>query len=1529
MMYKNETTFSTHSLSTYDYSSRAKIGAEYSHALPFGKSDRDFILVELYSGSNTVYSGAVVAPKKSERYSGEYFTTTNEKVEYTYQKVTSTFDTFTDPSEVTSSVALPLKQLLSSASLQAGVYTLFAEPTRMLVGDCLTEASPIMIGAISNSRTEVRITTSGTASTEFTSYANSLIQFGSYATSFLSSIATPEIYKSTIASTKRLDDLILYFGIRTKTELAQLITDMYYGVSVGGMRANGTVSDKKIQSIFYQIKNWVLSNYTESVPQADFLSAIYSIYTDVLELELSRISSKNYITADVRSVFDSIVFDSILYPAYLAVVHECNLSTNSSHQCALCVFPDNIIILAKKVVGDVVVLKLKTPLPNKVLVGDNAYINQVNIAKSVYQQILVAKKEAKKLRRLLGANLSAKIVDISTAEVIPVQPTTSQATTVTSLENSIDYRFFENFVTFSSADLRLRIFSEKVSTLTALESASAELVVKCALNPLDIEYSASLVAVSSEIRNIQGGFDGYETFLFNNPEWVGIHSQTYDGISSASLYDFSNKDCMPLSAVPESLAQSSDNDDYLKFVGMVGHLFDNISIYIKSFPEIINGSVSEKTPLPATLIYDTLAANGFSISYEPEQSETTENWNRESLKRVVANLPYLLKSKGTIGSIRSVLNCFGVPENAVLIREKTGAMACGLEYAPTETSTEAFVEFSRSGEYILYSPTPASESYVAFEVWVSSRNERDGVFRLLTANYANSESLSVGVVKSYDDVRGNGTIIVDATVNGSTVRKTLPDQPVFTGIPTMIAVSPVNFGEEASVVKYKIAVKQLNAPDVSDVEFLLTRPTGSIENVAYGNFNPVFSTFSGSIGHVALYTSRLTDKDTLSHGNFYGAINTSDVTIETGSAATLIGINTPVNLYSTSSVVPVQTSNLCGSVDLVAVGFRQTGKVVSGECGDEIVPTYPFQFSQHRITKRGCIKNAARRGSTDNSVLLGKKVLLSDLNWQSVSTINDTESTKSKKRVEVVASPTATRDALLMSVINDTDFSVYFGGGEDMYDKTYTKFNKFRDAVFEKYAIRIDFQKFLDLSVAYFSNAQISLISTLVPANSNLVVGALIEPSILERSKYQYKKASGDALQDTMTLHVSPTNTEATEYMQHVASASVSTGGTSVQNDINHVFFSDLPDKYGFSIFAKNGTAVYDGERVRAYTRKYSVTSATENKDITAGAYSTASYQVLECGISHYPVIKELEIITQDCTGSYTGTIVFPSDIFTGGYCTNFPLTSSFTFIGSISGTIKGKTNVISPTIGFIDTNKKFKCRVSGSAAPSLLPRKISGQLSPLGSGSYQFTGTIQHTQYSSLKTILVSDNLVFDDMYTSCSGQLFYVLRDESKTFQNDLIQRSAEANTNLLSFYFPTHYRYTKKQFSPYEVNLVDLSGSIYTYKKGRQTNKTTVASGSGLFDDSPAIEAIPSGSKFGFAAGFDAGFASGSESGFESGSESGFDSGSELGFNSGFTSGFASGSETGFTSGFTSGFEFGFDAGFASGSVTGSISGSGSGV
>ena len=64
--------------------------------------------------------------------------------------------------------------------------------------------------------------------------------------------------------------------------------------------------------------------------------------------------------------------------------------------------------------------------------------------------------------------------------------------------------------------------------------------------------------------------------------------------------------------------QSDDNADYIKFVGMVGHFFDNLSLTIKQITEKNNYSNSPSYGISVDIVEDMLASLGWEAEISKE-----------------------------------------------------------------------------------------------------------------------------------------------------------------------------------------------------------------------------------------------------------------------------------------------------------------------------------------------------------------------------------------------------------------------------------------------------------------------------------------------------------------------------------------------------------------------------------------------------------------------------------------------------------------------------------------------------------------------------------------------------------------------------------------------------------------------------------------------------------------------------------------------------------------------------------------------
>ena len=211
---------------------------------------------------------------------------------------------------------------------------------------------------------------------------------------------------------------------------------------------------------------------------------------------------------------------------------------------------------------------------------------------------------------------------------------------------------------------------------------------------------------------LEGGLLGSDTYQitpypkfisssFGTGEYVVHHTTSsiattwYNGLlSSASLYDSLNDKSLQ-STIPEHIRTDSNNDQYELFVNMIGHHFDILYSYADAIANTYHAVEHPKLGHSKEVLYEIAKSLGWNLANGNQASQlwqyklgvnksgsyastgsifskadeeiTTEVW-----RRIVNNLSYLLKTKGTSRSIKALMNTYGIPQTLLSIREYGG-----------------------------------------------------------------------------------------------------------------------------------------------------------------------------------------------------------------------------------------------------------------------------------------------------------------------------------------------------------------------------------------------------------------------------------------------------------------------------------------------------------------------------------------------------------------------------------------------------------------------------------------------------------------------------------------------------------------------------------------------------------------------------------------------------------------------------------------------------------------------------------------
>ena len=235
-----------------------------------------------------------------------------------------------------------------------------------------------------------------------------------------------------------------------------------------------------------------------------------------------------------------------------------------------------------------------------------------------------------------------------------------------------------------------------------------------------IDYVDTSRQVSKQIQELIRNFDGYESELWfesnlpysasdesnldrNNqykadytyPKILGLPLATTDPLVSGSAgagwhpqmtaiavdYDVNNKNRLTEN-IPDYLWDDEDSVDFVTFVDLIGHHFDNVKIYIKNlenlssrYPKIdkeISGQMAAHVLESFGVSIPSIASVDSLVKYVTGDNTGSVSYKKiadEYYNRYVHALPFLLKTKGTKQSINSLLNVFGINPNLLTIQE--------------------------------------------------------------------------------------------------------------------------------------------------------------------------------------------------------------------------------------------------------------------------------------------------------------------------------------------------------------------------------------------------------------------------------------------------------------------------------------------------------------------------------------------------------------------------------------------------------------------------------------------------------------------------------------------------------------------------------------------------------------------------------------------------------------------------------------------------------------------------------------------
>jgi PKD repeat protein len=1186
----------------------------FSSDLWYGFSASDVIEFSVWDSSNNFIGWNVLNQSKNyNEITLSYLNTLNFPVTYSYAELQTDFILYKNAGILVN----PCEELSSSMGILDGSYFLTYNFTREMAG---TPTNPLVIKDISPSSLEIKLTPLSSSNAIYDAFCQKLILFSDVIPLYLQGVKScpysqiyseiSPVYQSQINTIKSV------FYLTTDGAMVSFLQNLYEDfviyTTIPKMTSNGDVSvnDRliRIQGIQTYFNNYLLSNSNTVGDFSDIDNQYNGFVSASIERKFYPIGqhpSQQYVEAKAF-VYD--FFTKFFYQPVSDLLrntyHEKYFSflkngLNFGNNRLLPILTHGFIDERQNPDDPLTLLvKLESELPSDITIQTSCWVSNISLTPYVVSAIL--KNPNSEVVHVIGPpDFSIAIPNVSltnanksyTAMDLENDNETTRELTVSKklAKLSVDYTDFTNFVVFSSAQLRLNIFKNKIINASSLSSSiqtidDRNIAFIAASGSVYPYYEQEWGSIQGQINEIVNSFDGYESYLYRSGNYTYTNgtfissSFIADMDFSASCYDKNNHDSL-MNNCPEHILVDSNNDDYIIFLSMIGHFFDEIYIYIANLPSekhVGHGSTEAFTRRIVDYMLETF---GWKLDESLEQANLVNNFLtsdqinglnsmsaedrlKEVRNRILINLPIIYKTKGTETSVRAILACYGIPSSLLTIREYGGINYTenAAEYTTYERSYMYQWDTSSKYDYFQTSiPTNCNTFLLKFCVddattypyavdqnmlgLVSSsatRNSPSGSgqwavgFTRVPGNNLGSIYFRIG----YDNdpqlkITSSVFPLFDGNIYNIMVRRTLtPYGFDFDPLSSSLDAIPCIFDLYVQRNEFGNQILQLTSSivsyDYSLNNYFSSGATNS--NLMLGGWfaDRNGQGFTGAMDKLQVWYDTLPDSNFEDYVNSINSYSFSGSRPSHQSLVARMHTDYPFDMrvagqwrnanpfYATNSLIKQEAyllPSVAANSDLILNFNAWSGSEElvynTASCKYISQSIYPWQFKIIEYPSTWGISKYGPNKFHNEKIRYTTQTVATRFDDKERSTYIAGDIAPDSNQLGFFADPQDFHNKDIVRYFGNFDFMDSIGDPTNQFCDSYQSLNLFR----KQYATSLNensgsktlFNELITLHKLYFNRSIFDAIKNVVPARSNVLLGVLIEPSILERPKYQSK----------------------------------------------------------------------------------------------------------------------------------------------------------------------------------------------------------------------------------------------------------------------------------------------------------------------------------------------------------------------------------------------------------------------------------------
>ena len=658
----------------------------------------------------------------------------------------------------------------------------------------------------------------------------------------------------------------------------------------------------------------------------------------------------------------------------------------------------------------------------------------------------------------------------------------------------------------------------------------------------------------------------------SSTDWTNWYNGMLD---SASAFDTDNIHSLE-NNLPTYIQESLEYDDVKQFLSMTGEQFDLIRNHIDAYTNFHNRDYDKLESVPPNLIPMILSNLGWDsiipfsssmasyfgpyLSSVVNESDISQNTSR----KVLNNLIYLYKSKGTKNSIRGLLNTYGYPPDVLTMNEFGGSNEPQNGVAVTSSNptigtttnetnlrtTPGNISFTtRQHKFYHYNVNKKSDRNLNLDWWMDNANANTIQFvykhkkptlnqTILKSSGSGNETLwdlrlkpSANALSSSFEFRLNNSqtgslAIATNAVSMSTGFLNIRGGQLWNVMLQRMSSSVSGAGTQ----EYRLHTALQEQDRIKTYGYITMSISGGVSTDGNHRANQNFigsgsrhqdsssnlfvgNSMSGSLAEIRTWTTTLSSSKFRLHT--LNKLSTVGNNIDAHRNELIYHFKLNEN-YSTSSISS-SAQTLINIVDANPNGPSSTPTDYTFTKSSNIA-TSSLLYGYDSITLNTIgLQDAGQSLQNDNKIIVKpNRVFRSNLTpfKSSVDNLYDIQESRGKRtnsnKLEINRSPQDFVNNFILDKIQSFNLETLYGNPVDLYSASFGELDTFKTTFFDKHKIKVDINKFVRGSENLINQSLVDRIKKSVPAKSTLSdtnagAGVTIKPTVLEKSKYEYK----------------------------------------------------------------------------------------------------------------------------------------------------------------------------------------------------------------------------------------------------------------------------------------------------------------------------------------------------------------------------------------------------------------------------------------